>query len=87
MNDALANPQVVAAFAEAPVLYGRDSRPVDGTVFRIERAGKVIELGDDCNGGAGGCRAIPAGLATLRQLLEALTQQQLALPGCEALRP
>ena len=69
------------------MLYGRDSRPVDGTVFRIERAGQVIELGDDCNGGTGGCRAIPAGLASLQQLLEALTQQQLALPDCEQLQP
>ena len=87
VNAALAHAEVAAGFAAAPVLYGRDTRPVDGTVFRIERAKKVIELGQDCGGGGAGCRAIPAGLASLRQLLQALAQQQVALPGCEALRP
>lgn len=88
VNAALAHPDVTAGFAAAPVLYGRDTRPVDGTVFRIERGGKVIELGQDCGGGgSAGCRSIPAGLAALRQLLQSLAQQQVALDGCEALRP
>src|SRR6185503_15065230 len=36
---ALAHADVTAAFAQAPVLYGRDMRPVDGQVLLLTRAG------------------------------------------------
>jgi hypothetical protein len=84
VDGALAHSDVQAAIAAAPVLYGVDSRPVDGTVFRIEIADAVIELGRPCSGSP--CRQIPAGLTALRAVLEELTEQQLALDGCEELR-
>lgn len=81
---ALAHVDVQAAIAAAPVLYGVDARPVDGTVFRIEIGKAAIELGSPCS--AASCRQIPAGLAALRALLNDLTTQQLGLDGCEELR-
>src|SRR6185503_21222544 len=35
INVALDQPDVRAALAAAPILFGRDTRPVDGAVFRI----------------------------------------------------
>ena len=40
-----------------------------------------IELGSDCDGQRA-CTPIPAGLQTLRKLLEALTAQQRVDPDC-----
>jgi hypothetical protein len=68
---ALANADVVAAFKSAPVLYGRDSRPVDGQVFRINYGGKVVDIGDDC-GAISACKPIPEGLKKLKTLLQAI---------------
>jgi hypothetical protein len=84
VNAALASEDIKAARADAPVLYGRDTRPVDGSVFRIEIDGATIDIGGDCNGEAG-CPAIPAGVAAARQVLEALTMQQRALGSCASL--
>jgi hypothetical protein len=84
VNAALASDDMKAALAAAPVLFGRDSRPVDGSVFRIEIDGTTIDIGGDCNGEAG-CPAIPAGVAAARQVLEALTTQQRALGSCASL--
>lgn len=83
VDAALADTDVQAAFAIAPVLFGRDSRPVDGTVFRIEVGGAVIEVGDACTDPT--CTAIPAGVEALRGVLQQLAEQQRALPDCDAL--
>ena len=87
VNTALAHPDVAAAIAAAPMLYGGDSRPVDGQVLRIELGKAVIEVGDDCGSGSGmgTCKAIPPGVAALRATLAALTEQQQKLPDCDAL--
>jgi hypothetical protein len=83
VNAALDNTDVAAAIAAPPpVLYGADSRPVDGVVFRIEIGKGVIDLGGECNGSAG-CKAIPAGLKALQDTLLALTEQQMQLPNCD----
>ncbi|MEI8259501.1 MAG: hypothetical protein WCJ30_27865 [Deltaproteobacteria bacterium] len=88
---------VVAAIGAADVqaamalgtdtLYGIDSRPVDGSVFSFQRAsdGHSILVGGDC-GASTSCRAIPPGVAALVTVLRNLDVQELALPGCEALR-
>ena len=68
---ALAAADVVTAFKSAPVLYGRDSRPVDGQVYRIDYGGKVVEVGDDC-GAISACKPIPEGVKKLVSLLKAL---------------
>jgi hypothetical protein len=70
-----------------PPLYGIDSRPVDGSVFVLHRAsdGHSFMVGSDC-GGASGCTPIPAGISSLVTMLRNLDTQELAEPGCEALR-
>jgi hypothetical protein len=83
VNAALANKDVQAALKAAPVLYGRDLRPVDGTVFRISLGGKTIDVGSPCSA-ARDCRAIPAGVAALVEVLRALDKQELAKPACSS---
>jgi hypothetical protein len=78
---ALAHADVQAALAVAPVLYGLDLRPVDGTVFRITVAGKIIEVGDDC-GGQTGCRDVPTGVASLVSVLRSVDEQELHKAPC-----
>ena len=77
----LAHADVAAARAAAPVLYGRDLRPVDGTVFQIVIGADVIEVGADCTG-APGCVAIPDGVTALVELLRALDAQELGMGEC-----
>lgn len=84
IDAALADADVQAAIADAPVLYGRDARPFDGTVFRIEIGSAVIDVGWECESEPG-CPPIPAGVAALQNALEALTEQQRALPDCDSL--
>ena len=43
----LSHPDMVAALAAAPVIYGGDPRPFDGSVFHMEIGGKIVEVGPD----------------------------------------
>jgi hypothetical protein len=84
---ALAAPDVAAALAQpAPLVYGRDDRPVDGAVLAVRRAdGRGLILGDPC--GTGPCdRPLTEGMIRLAAILHKIEAQQRALPGCEALR-
>jgi len=81
INVALEQPDVLAALAAAPILFGRDTRPVDGAVFRITVGAAVVEIGEACNGAAG-CREIPQTVAALGIRLRALTNQELARGSC-----
>jgi hypothetical protein len=65
---ALAAPGLADARSAAPVVYGVDSRPVDGTVFRIELDGDVIDVGGECEDREG-CDPIPEAVAALRDAL------------------
>jgi hypothetical protein len=80
INAALNNSDVQAAIKAAPVVYGRDLRPVDGTVFRITINGKTIDVGSACR--AADCKTIPAGVTALMQVLQAIDKQELAKPAC-----
>ncbi|HEY6560818.1 MAG TPA: hypothetical protein VI072_26255 [Polyangiaceae bacterium] len=80
----LAHADVQAALKAAPVLYGRDMRPVDGTVFRIDVGGRIIDIGTACSS-AGGCRAIPAGVEALRRALESIDALGLRQRECSSL--
>lgn len=83
LNAALAHEDVVAAFAAAPVLYGRDQRPVDGALFQITQGGETVSIGSPCTGGGpGGCVDIPPGVAALRELLTTLEGERLAEEDC-----
>jgi hypothetical protein len=88
---AIHDPAVQAALS-APgnqngmVAFGSDSRPVDGTVFRIARVGVgEFLVGSPC-GTSAGCVAIPAAVTRLMDTLRGLDQQQLQDPSCAALR-
>ncbi len=81
----LADPDVVHAMAmSTPPLYGVDSRPTDGVMFRVLRddghgflAGPTCAtVGEFCNG------PVPPGISRLVGDLQALDQQQLADPSC-----
>jgi hypothetical protein len=81
---ALARPDVQAAFALGSVLYGRDTRPVDGVVFRVLREGTPaaeILIGSDCLPGDPGCVPAPADVLALRDVLLALEAQVPGYPG------
>jgi hypothetical protein len=85
---ALAHPDVVAAFAQtSPPVYGRDSRPLDGSIFAVRRGdGRTLYIGIDCFAGQADCVAVPRGLRTLADQLTALGRQMLAAPECAAFR-
>ena len=75
---ALAHPDVVAALAQTTrPFYGRDDRPLDGTVFMFDR--------DDGRGFTVGSGDVPAGLRTLVDLLHRLNEQTAATPACAGL--
>lgn len=77
---ALSHPDVEQALGMKMVVFGRDSRPVDGTVLRIELMGSVIDVGSPCM--TAGCTAIPAGVTTLVELLRDIDAEQLNLGPC-----
>ena len=81
INVALEQPDVRAALAAAPVLFGRDTRAFDGAVFRITVGAAVVEIGAPCNGAAD-CKEIPQTVAALGIRLRALTNQELARGSC-----
>ncbi|MDW8361638.1 MAG: hypothetical protein RMK74_04475 [Myxococcales bacterium] len=79
---ALAHPDVRAAFVAAPVLYGRDPRPADGSVYRIAIGEDEVLVGDDCRASDPSCRPVPHGVRQAVDRLQALTRQQLGLGRC-----
>src|SRR5690606_15690238 len=85
---ALAHADVVAAFDAAPVLYGRDTRPVDGQVFSVTQSGATVLVGAPCTGGGvGECTPIPPGVQALVDLLAALTEERRAEEPCASAFP
>ncbi len=85
---ALDHPDVQAAFATpTPLTYGRDARPVDGTIYSVKRSsdGHGMLVGSPCAAGDVGCRAIPGGLDVLVGHLKGLDQQLLSHPSCQGL--
>src|SRR5262245_33718082 len=69
---ALEDQDVIMAFVQSPVLYGFDTRPVDGQVFQIHASDRLIEIGMPCNAQVD-CTDAPAGVLALQALLEQLT--------------
>ena len=85
LRAALLAADVVSGFGDGSLVYGLDSRPVDGQVFVIERADqKQLVVGSDCQGQSG-CRAIPKGVAALVTLLGRLSDEQAAMGPCQGL--
>jgi len=86
VTGALAHADVVAAFAAAPITYGRDLRPVDGVVFEVSQSGSTFLVGTPCGSG-GGCVGIPPGVQALVTLLRALDLERIAEPDCSTVFP
>jgi hypothetical protein len=86
VDHALAHPDVAAAIAAAPVVYGDDPRAFDGSLLRLLFAGNVVvDVGTRCTTTT--CTPIPAGIEALAALLRALTAQELARETCRAAFP
>jgi hypothetical protein len=81
INVALEQPEVRAAIAAAPILFGRDSRAFDGAVLQIKVGAALIEIGLACNGAAD-CKEIPQTVNALGIRLRALATQELARGEC-----
>lgn len=90
VNAALAARDVQAAFGTARggtmLVYGVDSRPVDGQVFSVSLDGAEVIVGNPCRTGGMGCLEIPVGLQRLVDVLTALRDQELLRPACAGLR-
>jgi hypothetical protein len=79
---------VQAAFGNAPnTVYGRDDRPVDGTVFSIRYAERgTLLVGSPCtSSGSTGCLASPVGVLRLADDLNSLASAALADAECKNL--
>jgi len=87
MSD-IADADVQRALAlTAPPTFGRDARPVDGTIFQFLRDdGHGFLVGYDCAGSAG-CVDAPLGVTRLVNDLRALDAQQLHDPSCASFLP
>jgi hypothetical protein len=91
ITGAIGDTDVQKALAMAtPPIYGRDTRPVDGTIFQFVREdGHGFLAGGACGSGGplpGTCVEVPAGITRLVNALRALDEQQLKDPSCAALR-
>jgi hypothetical protein len=87
LNTALAHTDDGAGVAAAPILYGYDSRPVDGQILQITRGGRTVSVGSPCEGGSGECVEIPPGVEALRALLTSLEGERLAEEDCASMFP
>jgi hypothetical protein len=84
LTAAVQNAEVQSALLQGTVLYGHDSRPVDGQVFEIEVGENTIEVGSDCDTVDASCVPIPKGVQDLVDLLKKIDLQQFTEPGCPA---
>jgi hypothetical protein len=84
IDAAVEDPDVQAALARpTPPIYGRDTRPVDGSIFTFHRAsGGGFGVGAPCGDDDSDCTPAPAGIQRLVTLLGALDTQEQTLPGC-----
>lgn len=81
VREAIADDDVQAALAQAPVLFGLDLRPVDGPIFQILIDGQQILVGEAC-GDEPECAPTPAGVQALVEALRATSAQQATAEMC-----
>ncbi len=96
LGAAIAHKDVQNALAARESLtYGRDTRPVDGSIFQFRRTAdeRDVLMGGPCSdppvlppGERPACVDVPPGLAALRALLIKLDQQQLASAQCASVK-
>jgi hypothetical protein len=85
IEGALANVDVVGAFAATPPpLYGMIG-VADGPTFTVQRSiGGSFTIGIECAAASSTCLPTPAGVHALVQVLRGLITQQTADPSCAA---
>lgn len=79
---ALGDADVQSALAESPVLYGTEPRGVDGQLFRVTLADKMIEVGGSCEGAPPNCIPAPPGVTQLVELLQDIDEAMLMTEEC-----
>ena len=79
---ALNDPDVSAAFGKSPIVFGFDSRPADGSVFRVTYGGRTVDVGQVC-ADRSPCIATPPGVQRLVNVLQKLDAQELAKGDCK----
>jgi hypothetical protein len=94
VEQALAQPDVVAAFAGSVPVYGTDPRPCDGGVMQVTVGGKSIQVGGECGGtgncigpGTSGCVPIPPGVRALVDVLTSIDQASMKQGDCATVFP
>jgi hypothetical protein len=92
LEEALAHPDVKAAFAGSVTLFGSDPRPCDGSVLAISKGSESIEVGGACDAGTAcfageTCVPIPAGVSALADVLWKLEQRALSESPCSDVFP
>jgi hypothetical protein len=85
VKDALANADVKAAL-NGMMLFGVDTTPMDGQIYQFRVGYNTVQVGAPCNGQSG-CKAIPAGVQAMVDLLKALDMQQLGMAPCSMTFP
>ena len=78
----LTDPDVDRALCAAPITYGHDDRAADGVVIIIDIGGRRITVGGPCHSAWDGCLDLPPGVAAAVEVLDRLTDQQLAAAPC-----
>lgn len=86
---ALAHPNVQTSFEVTLPVYGRDARPVDGSLLVIRRSdGSSLGIGEACTATDMLCaRSLKPGMADLAKLLVRLYAQLVQTRQCERFAP
>jgi hypothetical protein len=96
VEQALAQPDVIAALQSSVPLYGTDPRPCDGGVMVIKVGTQTLTVGEDCatamctpaNGGNhNACVPVPAGVRALVNTMVAVDQVLLKQGECATAFP
>lgn len=77
LQRALAHPDVAAALAETSPFFGRNQSGTDIAFLRVRVGERSLAVGSPCEGACdAGVRAIPPGVAALKQFLDAFAAAQ-----------
>jgi hypothetical protein len=94
VEQALAQPDVIAALASSVPLYGNDPRPCDGGVMVIKVGTQTLTVGEDCNAesclppqSGYSCVPVPASVRALVNVLSAVDQALIKQGECATTFP
>jgi hypothetical protein len=75
---------IVQAALRDHTLFGFDTRPVDGHVFRIGVGNDFIDIAEPCRAGAPDCKMPPPAVLDLKSVLEDLDTTELSQEPCKS---